>query len=194
MLRRRSFPIDEGDMLWKMHLSTALAERFEREDVHQMLNVAQIYAALRDLFEYPGSLRLFDDYKCSFMFPFFVAGTYQEYDLRYVLRVGDFRGSFEMMFYKIVDPNDVPEGIDRDVIRKPFADFPREAMDIVIVAFYSLLEGYLSVICKRPLQPFVHHIDSNFILFGYLDGQFFMDHYEDEDTYHAAVKAFKQRC
>ncbi|NES80165.1 MAG: hypothetical protein F6K10_00940 [Moorea sp. SIO2B7] len=79
-------------------------------------------------------------------------------------------------------------------MRKPFEqEFSREEIDYFIVYLYSYLVGYFSAIDKPSNYEFFKHIDSNLILSGYTNREFWQKNYEEDDYYRQRRDELKSR-
>lgn len=148
------------------------------------LNLAQIYVTLKQLCGESG--QFFDDWKGSFSFPFSLEVTKAGQKFDYLLNIYDNRGSLYFGILKQLQPHD---SYDKRVIQPPFPEeFPRQDINEFISYFYSYLWGYFDATKASYEQFFWKRVESNGILFGYKDGQFFEEHYDSPENYKQAVK------
>lgn len=187
----RLFRLDDSQYyeLWKNSLAIAddygfyLNLYFYLRDKSSSLNLAQVYVALEKLCGSSG--KFFDDWKGSFSFPFFleVSKAGQKFD--YLLDIYDHRGSLYFGIRKQLKPDD---SYDARIIHQPFPEeFSRQDINEFISYFYGYLQGYFATIKGSYEQFFCKRVDSNCILFGFKDGIFFEEHYEDYEDYEQAV-------
>ena len=133
----------------------------------------------------------FDDWKGSFYFPLLLAVKKPVGQLFYLMSIYDHRGCLEYLLYHILE-NGI-EGHDVDIYHQPFEhEFSREEINEFIVYLYGYLVGVTEILVKLPIQSFLKHIDSNHILYGYRDGDFFEEEIKLEEEYKAAIQAFEE--
>lgn len=151
-------------------------------------DLPHLYAALKTLFG--ESATLYDDYKCSFGFPFLLEITRKEKISKYLLNFMDLKGGLNFRFTKILttpeEREKYPDKV-RDILYKPLADdFPKEEMRYVMNFFLSYLVGFMEAYGKIYNEPFIRSQDYRWIIYGFKDGRFFVDRYEDYDEFRAA--------
>jgi len=150
------------------------------------LGLAPVYVTLKELCGESG--QLFDEWKGSFSFPFLFEQTKEQRSLSYLVNIYNYRSTIEFSIRKIIDPDD--DRYDRAVIHQPFEDeFSREEINNLI----KWLNLYIRAFFKRKIKdtydvPFFKKVDSNLIVFGYKDGEFFEDHYDSPEEYKAALE------
>ncbi|MBD2183790.1 hypothetical protein [Aerosakkonema funiforme] len=176
--------------LWKNSLAIADDYGFYIDfylylrDRAESLNLAQIYVTLEKLCGESG--KFFDDWKGSFSFPFFLEVSKAGHEFDYLLNIYDHRGSVNFGIRKQLQPHD---SYDARVIHQPFPEeFSRQDINEFITYFYGYLQGYFEEIKSSYSQFFFKRIDSNCILFGYKDGNFFEEHYDDHEEYTRSLK------
>lgn len=145
------------------------------------LNFAQVYAALTMLAGQ--SSKWVDDWKGSFAFLFLV--HLQREDGRrfeYLLNIYNHRDALYYGLRKILPDGEM--NFDMRLLYKPFEE---EFSCLEINGFIAWLHGYLIGFFRSSkkywTQPFFHRVDSNLILFGYKDGEFFERRCESEEEY-----------
>ncbi len=182
--RLNSLPIKED-----VFLLLELERYFQQKN--EDLTLSKIYVLLTLISG--ESSKWYDDWKGSFCFPFLIRIIKKEQTLNnYLLIISDWRGNLEFRFKRLIGDNEIYEGIERDIIRKPFEDeFSKLEIDNFIRYLYSYFVGYFSAIKKYPHENFFKHIDSNLILYGYTDGEFWEKHYEEYDYYHERLDELK---
>ncbi len=184
-LRRSSLAIDDD---YGFYMRFELYRRGKESD----LNLAQIYTALKHLCGESGSS--FDDWKCSFSFPFALEVRKAGKKFDYLLNVVDYRGSVEFNLRKPIAPDD--EKYDKDArmkIHQPFEEeFSREEINQFIALFYGYLAGYFKSVSKYHDEFFFRFISSNHVLYGYRDGRFFEEEIESEEKFEAAIAALEE--
>ena len=148
------------------------------------LNLAQIYVTLKELCGESG--QFFDDWKGSFSFPFFLEVSKAGHKFDYLLDIYDHRGSLYFGICKQLQPYD---SYDFRLIHQPFSEeFSRQDINKFISYFYGYIQGYFEARQDTYKQFFFKRVDSNGILFGYKDGNFFEEHYDSSENYEQAVK------
>ena len=82
------------------------------------------------------------------------------------------------------------EGYDKQIRREPFEiEFSRQEINYFISYFYGYLEGYFhSIRLSMPSEQFFKRIDSNHILYGYKDEQYFEEQYASQEAYRAEIR------
>jgi len=152
------------------------------------LNLAQIYVALEKLCGESG--KSFDDWKGSFSFPFFLKVSKGGQNFDYLLKIYDHRGSVYFGIHKQLQPD---HSYDTRVVHQPFPEeFSRQEINEFICYFYGYLQGYFEEIKSSYSQFFYKVVDSNCIIFGYKNGNFFEEHYDGEEEYQEAVQLLTQ--
>jgi len=157
----------------------------------EALSLGQVYIALKELTG--ESSKLFDDWKCAFSFPFALEIERDSNTYHYLLRIVDYRGSLEFNIYRQVKPH---ESYDKNVIYQSFAEeFSRDEINEFNAYIYNYIKVffkiYLKVVKPNDREEFFKNIDSNLILYGYKDGIFFEDHYNDREEYHEALSKLR---
>lgn len=183
-LRQDSVPIKEVDYWFYRSLYNYRGLEQDK------LDLPRLFVVLEYKFGKSGSP--LDDWKGSFSFPFLVLIEKDSETLYYMMKVADLRGRTEYRMYKIFI-----EGIgdiDNDVYKKPFDEFPEEEIEKLIGCFYGFYLGYFRAVKREiEVQPFFKKIDSNFIIYGYQDNDYFEEYYDNEEDYKAAVKGFEEK-
>jgi hypothetical protein len=189
ILREYSFPLREDGFVI---LDLRLADR--RND--RRLLLSKVLVALEENFG-PSS-RNIDFYKQTFSFPFLLRFTKGEESWSYLLRLDDFRGSLEFNFYRVVDSLKYAE-TRRDAYNEPIeGELGKEEMKYWISYLWGYLKTSSEVWCRYKIRcgelaPFFRHVDSNHILYGYLDGEFFEYQIQNEKKYKAKVAKLRQK-
>jgi len=148
-----------------------------------LLNLAEIYAAFEASFGESGLY--FDDYKGAFSFPFEVAVFRGEAVYLYLLNVANWRSTIEFLFRKVISPDS--RDFDRMVIHPPFSDeFSADDINTVVAYLYGFVQGVVDTFRRHPIEEFVKKVDSNLILFGFREGAFFEEQYDDREELTAA--------
>lgn len=133
----------------------------------------------------------FDNYKGSFSFLFLLVVKKNQGNFPYLFNISDYRGSLSFSLHRVLENGDM--GYDNMCYREPFElEFSREEINYFISYFYGYLVGYSEWISQLPIQPFLKNIDSNHIIYGYQDGEFFEEQIESEEAYREAIATFEQ--
>lgn len=143
---------------------------------------SRLYFALESLFGPSG--KFFDDYKGSFSFPLFIC--FENPETAYILNVYNVRTSMSFKIAKLIHSSD--NRFDRNIIHQPFPDFPRQEINHLIDYMAGFLSGYFESRSKYENQTFFGTVQSNLIVFGCRDNQYFDDEYESQDEYDSAVR------
>lgn len=159
----------------------------------EALSLGQVYIALKELTG--ESSKLFDDWKCAFSFPFALEIERDSNTYHYLLRIVDYRGSLEFNISRQVKPH---ESYDKNVIHQSFAEeFSGDEINEFNAYIYNYIKVffkvYIKVVQPHDMEEFFKNIDSNLIVYGYKDGFFFEDHYNDYDEYHEALSKLRAR-
>ncbi len=82
------------------------------------------------------------------------------------------------------------EGYDHQILREPFEfEFSRQEINYFISCFYGYLEGcFPGIKLFIPSEQFFKKIDSNHILYGYKDDQYFEEQYQSQEAYKTAIE------
>lgn len=159
---------------------------FYRSRQEIALNLAKFYVVFKHLFG--ESSRFFDKWKSSFYFPVFLHVRRENGEFPYFLHLYNHRGVVEFnlfRYYKTMAENE-----DRYVYRQPLkSELSRQEINNFICYFYGYLQGRFEAMKDSYNQEFLKRVDSNLILFGYKDGHFFEEHYNDLTTYQQAAQA-----
>lgn len=152
--------------------------------------LAEFYAMFRAAYGESG--QCYDDWKGAFSFVFKVTpvdALRVNGRATYLLNAVNSRVAVEFRFRKILGKND--RGFQMGLVFAPFEDeFSRTQMDGVS----AYLLGYANGLWKSFPQhtpEFMKRIDSNLVLYGYENGQFFHNQFEDYEAYWEALNAWK---
>lgn len=186
-----SLPIKESNGSWWNYRNSS--------DNAQLNETPLAYFLASFELAYGPSENIYDSYKGAFSFPIAVKILQDNTAIAYLLNVTCWRGTVEFHFRKIIPANETR--YDTNVIHQPFDDELSERQMHVLSNFLmGYAEGFWESVERskdklKKLFPeeenqhdFVKAIDSNGILFGYKDGQFFEMHYSDQDEYEQMKK------
>lgn len=73
-------------------------------------------------------------------------------------------------------------------------EFYRQEINEFISYLYGYLVGVSEWVCQTQTQPFFKRIDSNHILYGYRNGEFFEEQIDSEEEYKAAIQSLEETC
>jgi len=171
ILRQRSLAINEDYFfLMRLHSNRPEIER---------LSLGRARAALTKL-SGPSS-KLLDPYKQSFGFPFLYSVPPGKPFAQYLMIVQDIRGSLYFTSRRMVSADD--PRIQQHFLHEPFAEeFHRKELNRLTATMMGFLKGFSE--CVVP-SPFVGKVDSEQILYGYADGQYFEEQHDSTETYRA---------
>lgn len=145
---------------------------------------SKMYVTLKELFGESG--KYYDDWKGSFSFPFLIYFQKGEEEFGYLMNLHNIRSSIEFKIAKLIHADD--NKFKRDILHNPFEEFPREEINYFIDYFVGFLTGYFESLRNRYNQFFFKIVESNLILFGYKDGVYFDNQYENEEEFREAIQ------
>lgn len=148
---------------------------------------AKLYASLSSNFG--ESIESFDRRRCSFQFHFLFRVKAKGKAVTYVSSFNDSRSDFEMVFWRIAHPH--PDSCDEDsriISINSEEEFDLETMLQFTGWFIAFLMGYMSVCQHTWHQDFVRYHKYRRLIYGFRNGSFFEDYYEDEESFAAARK------
>lgn len=149
---------------------------------------SRIYITLRALFGESG--KYYDDWKGSFSFPFLIYFQEGEEEFGYLMDVHNIRSSIEFKIAKLIPADD--QKFKRDILYNPFEEFPREEIIYFINYFVGFLTGYFeSAVRNHYDELFFKTVKSNLIIFGYKDGCYFDDQYDNPEEFDEAIEELK---
>lgn len=153
---------------------------------------AQLYAGLKTL--YGESSPGYDDFKCSFEYHFLLKVIKKDKKSKYIFRFYDLKGGTNFYFRKVIEDRKELEKYDRDVLHKPFEEeFSEDEMCFVMEFFVFFLVGFMKSYKPHYKEEFFRSNSYHNAVYGYVDGIFFADYYEDEENFHGAIEELKKR-
>ena len=181
---KRSLPISH-DYGFEMTLIRSLSH--DAPD----FTMAHCYAALKTLFG--ESTTMFDTYKCSFGFTFLLEVLKNNNKAEYLLNFTDLKGGVTYIIKKILPPGDLKK-YDRDVYHEPFEDeFSRQEMQYFMTWFTFFLVGFMQTYRENFCEEFFRYNESVLEIYGYKDGKFFSECYEEWDHFKDRLGEFKEQ-
>ncbi len=151
-------------------------------------NLSKMYVALYTLFGQSGGY--YDSWKGSFSFPFLILKVGDE-EFGYIMNAFHYRSSIEFRLSKLIHVDD--DRLRRDVLHNPFDDFSKEEKKHFINYFIGFLTGYFRSTHDQYDEFFFQTAESNLIVYGYKDGDFFDNQYEDEEEYGSAIRELEKK-
>ena len=144
-------------------------------------NLSRFYAAFRQTYGESG--KCYDHWKGTFNFAFEIQVVKGDSVIPYIMNILDLRGSVEFHCLKVLDPKQTE--YDKSVIHQPLDDeFSRKQINDVSGYLYGFALGYWQTTIPIEGEPeFIKWVDSNLILYGYQDGQYFQKGFDDPDEY-----------
>lgn len=150
-------------------------------------SLSKMYVALTELFG--ESSIIYDRYKSTFSFPFLLHFQNELEPFNYLLRVVHVRTSVDFRFAKIIATD--PSKSDVMRLHEPFDELPRATMNYIINYFLGFLTGYFEVRHDHFDTFFYRVVESDLIIFGYKDGEYFDDQYDNQNEFNKAVQQMK---
>jgi hypothetical protein len=176
-LRRRSLAIKDPLMSVYWMLSAPSAPL--------RLSQPAVYLTLKHLIG--DSNRWFDDYNCSFSFPFALDVEREGQNFPYLFEVRNSGGGFEFPIRRVVDERDVRLAEHR--IHELFEEeLDAEEIRSLVLRFVGRLMGVWEVLRKRRHEPFFQTVRKNLLVFGCQGGKVFEKWYEREGAYLSALR------
>lgn len=176
-LRRRSLAIQDPLMAVYWMLGGPLAPL--------RLSQPAVYLTLKHLVGESG--RWFDDYKCSFSFPFALDVQRERRTSAYLFEVCNYGSGLEFPIRRVVDERD--DRLAEQRIHQPFEEeLGAEEIRRLLLRFVGRLMGLWEVIRKRRHEPFVQTVRKNLLVFGCHEGKVFEKWYEREGSYLSALR------
>ncbi|MGH7173947.1 MAG: hypothetical protein ACRELF_06155 [Gemmataceae bacterium] len=176
-LRRRSLAIQ--DPLLTVYLMLC------KQTAPLRLSQPAAYLTLKHLVGESG--RWFDDYKCSFSFPFALDVERERQTSSYLFEVRNYGGGLEFPIRRVVDERD--DRLAEQRVHEPFEEeLGAEAIRVLVLRFVGRLMGVWEVIRKRRHEPFVQTVRKNLLVFGCHEGKVFEKWYEREGSYLSALR------
>jgi hypothetical protein len=153
-------------------------------------NHPRIYAALKTLFG--ESTTMYDDYKCSFGYTFLLDINKKGKTSKYTLNFTDLKGGLTFYFQKVLADDELGK-YDRGILHKPFDDeFSKDEMRWFKSYFTFFLVGFWDSYGPKYDEEYFRTLSDRYV-YGYVDGEFFLESYEEHDDFLHAVEALKKK-
>ena len=147
---------------------------------------SRFFVTLEELFGPNDEQGTDDGYKSSFYFPFLLEFPQEKENLGYLMIVRDLKCSVYYKFAKIL-PSD--KYADKNKIPNTFKDFTEDDIKETVRSFYKYLESYFERFINHSFDSFFYKtIECDLVVYGYKDGAFFDEGYDDPDEYEEVIK------
>ncbi|MDY0133168.1 MAG: hypothetical protein RBR53_10935 [Desulforegulaceae bacterium] len=147
-------------------------------------SLSKMYTILKDLFGESGEH--YDDWKCSFCFPFLMQFKYKDVEFEYLMKVIDIKGGIEIIFYKMAHEDD-EECKRKEIIYRSFEELPEDEMIYIMNYFAGYMTGVFSNFELLYNTFYFKTISSLNIVYGYKQPDFFDESFETDEEYHSFV-------
>lgn len=168
-LSSRSVPIAEQHPTF-----TSMRIKARNSKVHTSLNLAEYYAWMRYSFGEPS--RYYDNWKGGFAFVFQVEVIRNNHTYPYILRIVNWRSTVDFRFSRVLDTIESASSLVYQPIEEEMSAEEMEFMDCWL---YGFLQRVGRVSKHSEIPSFYKTAESNWISYGYFDGEFF-EHQHDE--------------
>lgn len=156
------------------------------EHEQKSLWFSRLFVTLEELFGSNDEQGTDDGYKSSFYFPFLLNFPHEKENLGYLMIVRDLRCSVYYKFAKILP---LDEYAHKNKIPNIFKDFNEDDIKYTVQSFYKYLESYFKTFIKHSFDSFFYKtIECDLGVYGYKDGDFFDEGYDDPDEYQEVIK------
>lgn len=153
------------------------------------LKLSEYYVVLREIFG-EGTSHI-DDYKQGFSFWFLLEIKKQ---FLYVFNFYDVRGHIEFGLYKVLKYG------RSEMTYHTFVpgEFSEEDYEVFVIFFMSFLKDFAGKYLPRSdtelqISPFIHDIESELYVYGYMNGIFFERSFDSQEKYYGYVNFLKDR-
>jgi len=152
------------------------------------LNLSQLFITLTRLFG--NSSNLFDSERGSFIFPILLIVKRSTGNFFYLMQIFDSRGWFDYLTYKLFE-NQADAYNNKMRVTAFDSEFSgQEIKDFLTYFYVYLIQLFHHAKSLAPSEPFIRIIDSNFIIYGYYNNEYFEEGYDDEESYQEAIQRF----
>ncbi len=172
-------------------------EFYNQQSLSQMygdndnLNLAELFTALECLLG--ESSNFYDEYKGSFNFHNLLVIKRENGVFFYLLTIYDHRGFIQFGLARILE-NTERDKYNLQILYDPLpSEFSKSEINYFFTYFYGFLTGYFnSKKSFTPRQNFLKKVDSNLILYGYKDGEYFEEEYDSQEPLKAKIDLLKE--
>jgi|GEM_PF-936272 len=147
-------------------------------------SLSKMYTTLKDLFGESGEH--YDDWKCSFCFPFLMQFKYKNVEFDYLMKVIDIKGGIEIIFYKMVHEDD-EECKRKEIIYRSFEELPEDEMIYIMNYFAGYMTGVFKNLDLIYTKFYFKTINSLNIVYGFKHPDFFDKRFESDEEYDSFV-------
>lgn len=151
-------------------------------------SLSKMYATLKHLFEESGDC--YDDWKGSFSFPFLVSFERNGEEFDYLMNIHNVRSGIEFSLRKLIKADD--KNFDVMIRHKPFPEFKIKQINDFLICFIGYLTDYYEANKLDYEAVFYKTVQSNLIIFGHKNGEFFDWQCDDPDEFEAEIKKLKK--
>ncbi len=151
-------------------------------------DLSKMYATLNHIFK---DSKYCDEYKNAFSFVFELTFTYKEQEYKYLLKIFNYKSSIDFNFYKLIDKDN--RNFDTSIIYSPFVELPRIEINCLIKKLLDFLTTKFEILQQTYNKEYFKVIPSEFIIFGYMNGSFFVNNYKSEKEYQEDLQLFISR-
>lgn len=181
-----------------MHGFSLEIEFFLREI--DIIGIPEIYAMLSYFFGKPS--KYYDKYKSSFGYNFLLKvfpKNSQDLAGQYILSIRDVKGGMEVGFFKIAEGWDKK---DYDKYHEPFPELDKKEMKRIWFWFVVFIKNGLDYFKENKLsiKPFCKKVNSDYIIYGYKEGEFFGKNYQEQkngkephEIFHETYEKYKKQ-
>lgn len=143
------------------------------------LNLAEYYAWMRYAFGEPS--RYYDNWKGGFAFVFQVEVIRNNHTYPHILRIVNWRSTVDFRFSRVLD---TVESASSLVCRQPIEEeMSAEEMEFLDFWLYGFLQGVGRVAKHIEIPSFYKTAESNWISYGYFDGEFFEHRHDEQKSF-----------
>lgn len=169
--------------------SMMVVSRFAKND----FDFPELYAALKIAFG--ESTTMYDDYKCSFGFPFHIIVNKNEKKFEYLVNFTDIKGGITFLFRKLLlTENEIEQYKTINLLRNPIEnEFSETEMHYFMDWFMSFLRDIMLIHGEKFKYEFIRTNRSALFIYGYVNNDFFISHYEEEEDYYTGEADFSEK-
>lgn len=175
-IAKHAVMVEMNDFNWEMSLYRSQSD----------LLFSKMFVTLESLFGSTDEQGIDDGYKRSFYFPFLLKFPDEKENLGYLMIVHDHRCGINYKFAKILP---LSEHLDQSKCYQPFEDFTKEEIKYTVKFFCSYLESWFDAYLADCYDSFFYKtIPSDLGVYGYKEGEFFDNGFDDPDAYDEFIR------